>query len=265
MAFAPKKASTPATQPLKISDFFKPSVELEHPKGITLGVYGVAKAGKTHFALSAPGKKYIIDTESALALNIQNVSQEVRDETFVLDALKFVPGSHRTIDYDASIFNTFDITEQLIDQIIADEEHCTIIVDSVTDIWEWLSNWLYDVAGKKSDKDSTKLKMQTEWGKANGPYLEFMKMLKNAPCDVILTAKAVPAYDGAQQLDYNIPKWQNKTPYWVEVFGELRYNGLQRTFSFDGSRIGELTGVIESPTFPLVKDYITDKTGVKFE
>lgn len=247
---------------INIADIFKPACQLKPSKNIIFGLWGREKVGKTDWCLRIPGKKYIVDTENSVELLKEKFPIEEQNDMFVYEALHTKEGSLRDIDYDVSVFKLFDYVEALINHIKENDEDAVIIIDSITDIWEWLGFWLDKEAAHKSDG---KRMMQTEWGKANGPYLEFIKMLKNAPCDVIVTAKAFPVYnDKGGTLDYDAPKWQKNTPYWLLTNLEYTKRGRDRFLRIENCRLGDITGTFKNYSYKDIREHIIKESGIKF-
>lgn len=262
MAFGQPSATKPVKEEFDVRAIFKPAIELKPSNNFIFGVWGREKVGKTYWCLDVPGTKYIIDTENAVELNKEVFSDVQQSDMFIYNAMHTTEGSLRDIDYDKSIFGLFDHVESLIKHIKDSGEKATIIVDSITDIWDWMGIWLDKEAARKTDG---KQMMRTEWGKANGPYMEFLKMLKNAPCDVIVTAKAFPAYGkGGEVLDYDLPKWQKNTPYWILVNLEYTKKGRDRFLRIEGCRVGDVHGTFKNYSFSDIRDHIVKESGIKF-
>ena len=70
----------------------------------------------------------------------------------------------------------------------------TIVIDSGTDMWDWLSTWLELEGATKFNKSDNSMN-RTEWGKANKKYADFMYLLLRCNWNVIWTFRAHPVID----------------------------------------------------------------------
>ena len=106
---------------------FKPLSEAKQDRGIKILSYGNFSTGKTHFALSSEAPVYIIDTENgaspladkfpdAKVINICNIEGGDSDEK---DEVK-----------------NFENFQEAISFLINSDAK-TIIIDSISDIWDW--------------------------------------------------------------------------------------------------------------------------------
>lgn len=264
MAFVKKTAPTKTA--VDVKSFFKPVVDLPPVEGLKVGVFGRAKAGKTHFALTAPGEKYVIDTENAIRLNIQQFPQEVRDKVKVVEVVSHKEDNLREIDYETSLENIMGAVESVltnVEPVGEDGVRNTIIIDSCTDVWTWLGNWLQeqtDVVRSKSGK-----MVQMEWQRANKRYHELMLMMDNSKFNFVLTFKAVQLYssDGSPTGVWDA-KWQNGTHHYLNLIGELTYNGVDTMWKFQPHRFGRLSGTLKNPTWDSVSDYVRKNSNIEF-
>ena len=256
-----KKSNT--TQMYSIDDF-KPVTELESVKGFKLAIFGADKSGKTYFTLNV-GKRpvFIIDTEGNSKSISKQFSLEHRENINVLDV--DITDDEGKVDLINARFRV-EAAIKTVCEYAAEhpEERGLIIIDSISEYWEWCSYWLEhqkDLVRTQSGK-----MVQTEWGRVNKPHAIVLAELKATGWDIIVTGKAQPVYgSGGQRLDINDPKWQKGIPYWADLTGELIFDGTKTTFKVTSNRYGRYLGEVEEPTYDKVKTYISEKSGVKFD
>lgn len=255
-------SKNPAELMFSMEDF-KPGTELEAVKGFKLGVYGNGSGGKTYFTIAPDRVKYIIDTEGNTRTIIQHFPEEIRAKTHVIEIKN--KDDEGNIDMSLAC-DRFEAAVKTICKFASDNPDVNglIVIDSISEYWEWLSIWLTmqtDLARAGSGK-----MMQTEWGRANKRHAEVLALLKNTEWDVIVIGKAHPVFgDGGKMLDVNDPKWQKGIPFWADVCGELSYDGTDTKFMITKNRLGRFYGTVSDANYGSIKDYISEKSGVKFD
>lgn len=179
---------------------FKPLAEAEQKRGLKVGVYGDFATGKTHFGLTFPEPIYIIDTENGAPPLVNNFKgKDVR----VLDVGE--------IDGVVS----FEKIQNAVDYIISRGDAGTIIIDSVSDLWDYAQEYAKVKLFKLSVLD--RLKQQWDWGSINKLYLSVVKKLVNTNANIIFTARESEVYAGAgQPTNIMKPKWQKTTGFWLD-------------------------------------------------
>jgi hypothetical protein len=264
----PSEASTSAATRTgrSLDEIFKPAVNLENVPYLRMAVYGRAKIGKTHFALTAAqtGPVWIIDTEGAVNINIMSVPKELRSRIHVADILCFSDKKNRKVDLVASLDALRDAIDKLTDYIKDHpEELGTIVVDSATDMWDWMSIWLEE-EGATSFSAGGKM-LRTEWGKANKKYAELMYMLLGSGWNIILTFRAREAVNSkGESLGFDNARWQKNTDYWIDLICEFRKDSLDRTLRISGGRFGDSISPLTNPDWTNLLDHIEQQTGVTF-
>ncbi len=179
---------------------FKSLSEAESKRGLKIGLYGDFGTGKTHFALTAPEPIFIIDTEIGAA-----------------------PLAHIFKDKDIKILDvaeengskSYEKIVEAIDHITQQENVGTVIIDSVTDLWEFAQEHAKIEIFKI--KPEQRLAQQWDWGVINKLYLKLILKLLKLNCNLILTARESEVYGGAgKPMDIYKPKWQKNTGFWVD-------------------------------------------------
>ena len=203
---------------------FKTLAESKVERGIKILSYGNFSTGKTHFALSSEKPVYIIDTENgaspladkfpdAKVINISNMDSdniEEKDEV-----------------------NNFENYQTAISHLISlpDAEVGTIIVDSISDIWDWAQAYAKTKIFKIPVEQ--RFTQQWDWAVPTKLYLKQILKLINKNCNVILCARAAEEYAGAGQPTGKYKaQCQKKTPYWVDIvlYHETKYINRQIQF-----------------------------------
>ena len=119
----------------KYEDFWKSPEYIVKKSGIKVLVWGPPETGKTHFALTAPEPIHVIDTEFGtypLLCKEPFKNKDIR----VFEAAQLNVESAE-IDPVKSI----EAVEEAI-SFLKDINEGTVVIDSVTDIWQWLGAWL---------------------------------------------------------------------------------------------------------------------------
>lgn len=254
-----------------LAELFVCATDLPTLKGLKIGVWGRAKVGKTHFSMTnSKGKIFIIDTEGSAKTNVLAFPEEVKKRIFVFDVLKAseVKEDAGEIDYAGTLEILEDVVKKVA-QVSKDEGagNVTIVVDSATDIWDWLGIWLDEItpSAQHIGKDKDKVN-RLEWGKANKRYADIFRNLMRSGCNVIMTfiAKEAVGPDGSNQGFY-MPRWQKNTDRWVDVIVQIEKEGPKRVMRFRGGRLVDNVPDLENPTWDRMLAHIAKHSGVKFE
>lgn len=268
---APKSKTKPVSD-RTLGDLFTPATELKAAEGLKIAIWGRAKVGKSHFCLTPPGKIFIIDTESAIKTNIQSFPDEVRQRVHVADILQFsgLKDGSSEINYGEIL----DVLEDAITKILMavrtdGERNVTVVIDSASDLWDWLGIWLNELPGVSHiGKDQDKVN-RLEWGKANKRYAQAMLKLTMSGCNIICTYKAKDAVgsDGAD-LGFAKPRWQKNSKHLFDLVGVMEKVGDKRLLRFtgidNGGRYGDKIPDLENPTWDRLMEHLKNNCGVTF-
>ena len=227
-------------------------------KFLKIAVHGQQKSGKSRFSLTAPAPVYVISTEPGLR-PLQKLFPN--KEIYFTDV------------YEPDYTGIFEVeptkTLAKIDQSVREIRELvkkdpssvnTVVVDSVTDVWKWVQEWMkLDIL--KIDR-TARVKQQWDWGHASTKYQNIIMQLISLPCHVILTAQDKEEYAGAgAPTGMYEPRWQNQTPYWVDIviglvkykdpkLGTIRYNStIEDSRHMDDSQTPIAGKEIENLTF----------------
>lgn len=179
---------------------FKTLQEVEKKRGLKVGIYGNFATGKTHFALTAPEPIFVIDTEMGVSpLAYQFPDKDIK----ILDVA----------EKDGS--KSFRRFEKAVEHIEKQEKIGTVVIDSVSDLWDYAQEYAKVNIFKIKPQD--RLAQQWDWGIINKLYLSLILRLIKLDCNLILTAREQEIYAGAGQPTNMVkPKWQKNTGFWVD-------------------------------------------------
>lgn len=225
MAFGKKAA---VEKGMELDDVFTSSIELSRVPGCKLGVMAGAGVGKTHLACSSKKPIYFIDTENSARMIAKNFPEDEQRDIHILEVLKFIKtkGSKEKIDYGESleaVMGAINLLDEKIRSTPLGEEG-TIVIDSATDVWTWLTQWLYEQKDLKYTASG--FLMQTEYSKRNRRWADFLTTLRACNWHVVLTFKTVSLYDESGKKTEEVDGvWHKDTKYMWNNIGELKSNG----------------------------------------
>lgn len=215
------KVNVPQPISMKIpeqkQDLFESLETSSGKRGYNIGLYGISGTGKTHFGLTAPEPIIIFDTETGASLLAPN---------FKGKDIKVV-----------NLFNENSVKSwekyvQAVDAVIklAEEGKVkTIIVDSMTDVWEFCQDYAKETIWKI--KSTARLNQQWDWGTINKLYKQQLLKLINTKANVIFTSRASEDYMSAGHPSGTYsPRWQKDTSYQLDYVMEMKFNKQQQTF-----------------------------------
>lgn len=162
---------------------FKPSVELPAVRGVKLGVYANAKVGKTHFALTGQLPLFVIDTEGSAKMISKFFDTERQEQIYIDEIIQWVGKKKGKFDIVGSLKSLEESVDVITDVILLSEKGAdelteeersrmiidpgqvgTIVIDSGTDMWDWLSTWLELEGATRYNKSDGSMN-RTEWGR----------------------------------------------------------------------------------------------------
>jgi hypothetical protein len=191
-------------------------------KKLKIGIRGQQKSGKTRFCLTAAkshGPVYIIATEPGIKPLARLFPNE---EIYFVEVYEPDYAGMFEVEATKTLSNVDQAVRFIREMMVKDPKSVgTVVVDSVSDIWKWVQEWM-KVEILKIDK-TARVKQQWDWGHANNKYQNIIMQLISLPCHVILTAQEREEYAGAGQPTGNMEaRWQAQTPYWVDIVLQVR-------------------------------------------
>ena len=186
-------------------------------KKLKVGVHGMQKSGKTRCWMTSAkeyGPVYAIITEPG----VKPLARLFPDsEIYFMEV--YEPDYNGLFEVEATktLANIDNAVREIRKKCIEDPKAVgVVVVDSVTDVWKWVQEWMKSEI-LKIDK-TARVKQQWDWGHANNKYQNIIMQLISLPCHVILTGQDRDEYVGAGQTSGNTEaRWQSQTPYWVDV------------------------------------------------
>ena len=204
----PKKAEISKKEVKQLNQIFTPLSEVAARRKLKIGLYGETETGKSHFCLTCPEPIYFIDTEFGVAPLRKKFANK---KIYVLECFVENP---ETLKVDP--IRSLDMMDEAIDSL-KDVNEGTIAIDSGTDIWDWLEEYM-----KSRVSAQMRELQQFDWGIANKRYKEMMMRLLSRDTVFVITAQPKELYIGAQRSGIYAPSWQKKTPFWVDVILHLQ-------------------------------------------
>lgn len=179
-----------------------------------LAVFGGAGAGKTIIALSAPGKKYVIDTEGGS-----------------------LPYASLT-DFEVLPTQSFGEIKEVIDGLYDNppSEETSLIIDSGSIIWAGLQQAMLE---KKLEKEGMQAKYGTErvqfsmadWGILKKWNKDIFNTLMALKCHVVCTFRESEQRDETTFKGTGVfnPEWEKNSPYTFSFVGRVHDRSLTFT------------------------------------
>lgn len=253
----------------KAREYYKPAVELEIRDSVKFALFGAEKTGKTHFCITAKRPLWVIDTEGSWNWEIDQMKAQGKDvsDINVSQVLKWANKAEGKLDLIGSLDALVEAIDVVTSIIAIDGEdpnapRGTIVIDSMTDLWDWLGIWLEEMPGKM--KAGEKMS-RFEWGKANKKYIDVIYMLLHSNWNVVFTFRAKPIVDDkGGDTGNNVARWQKNTGYYVDSIIEMSFVAGEFQAQFHKGRLGKFMygQVLRNPDWPTVIKYIKEKAGI---
>lgn len=196
---------------LKPEEVFQKSTAVaQHKKGLKILIYGKEDTMKSGFALSFPPPIYSYDTEIGQpplfqyfvhcpVCKIDTPHVQMPDGKFgPCSICKDPNGVPKEINWcDATFLNPDGLQDASVAlqkfeasmTLLKDIKSGTIVIDTGTDIWDWIQEWLNEVGKKKEGH-----LLQFEWAKAKLKWRKLLLQLLAKPVHVVMTAQPQEIY-----------------------------------------------------------------------
>ncbi len=273
----PEEVVIQETKDPTVEDLFTPIEQAAARRGVKAFFWGEWKTGKTYSSLTFPGDVYVVDTEGGTAplkqhfkgrnINIMHCGKPFGEKPTYKSSGK-EEDKPFAVDPVLSLREVEKATLALANKDWSNGG--TIIVDSVSDIWEWIQSWLkYNAKYSTSAKSGKEFMMQTEWQHANAMYRVILDRLLKLPVHVVLTSRSAPIYQDGQITQATKAKAQANTQYWVDVIVKFARRPMpespgsttmvnKRVATIESSRYGD-------PANPSIEDFTYEKLKTAFE
>jgi len=261
-----------------LDTFFKKASEIKTTAKLKILVWGEQGLGKSFFALSFPEPVYVLCTEpqAVSPLLVHFPDKDIRIVELA-DEYTDAPVKKQTGKADDSVgANDPEVFLRKFEKgvnLLKDIQEGTIVLDSVTDLWDNFVAWIEYNADKYTQSGQM---MRTEWGKVNNKYKNLLNKLQSRPVHFVMTARSENVYaEGGRETTQKKMSGQKKTPYIPHVIMQIKKqpkpkveNGkvvsttvstvgvIEKARGFDESALGV---TIERPTFDKLKEAIGDK------
>jgi hypothetical protein len=182
------------------SDIFKNIDEVEEGEGLKCIVYGKPETGKTYFALSFPEPIYVISTE----FGVKKLRHHFPGKDIKLLECN-VPFAEKPTDRKGNVidtpFNTDPETSlkkvEAASFALEKIKGGTIVIDSASDIWSWLSLYLGNVGERSvSKKTGEEFIKGTEWAKINEAFRILVNRFNSLPCHLVICSRQKEDLEG---------------------------------------------------------------------
>ena len=190
---------------LKFEDFWKKPHEIVQKTGLKVLLWGEPETGKTHAALTFPPPVYVVDTEFGTAPLLHKFEGK---EIYVFEACQ--------LDARAEVdpLQSLEAVEKAITALQRLEKG-TVVIDSATDIWQWIVMWLEQTARRKTESGQP---YRFEYGEANRRYRKLIMRLMAQPVNVVLTAQVQSVFDiDGRETGARVPRVQRQTQHMVDL------------------------------------------------
>lgn len=206
-------------------------------------VYGASGIGKTYFALTAPGRIAVIDTEGGTA--------------FYPDRVGGRSGLHA---FDVLPTKTFAQVESAIAFLRANPgQYETLVIDPVTVLYETLQDAAQvrrqetNRRRGRGDTEDADLE-QLDWQRIKRSYKRLMTDLANLPIHVVVVARETPLMEERGDKRVKVgwkPDAEKSTAYYFDTVIRLVPSPKGRDAVIEKDRTGtlQLGGVMPAPTF----------------
>lgn len=194
MSEVKQKVAGFGTIKVKEDVFQKASVVAKHKTGLKVLIFGETETMKTGFALSAIKKckpMFLFDTELGAPPLFQHFEEDLEDiewcDATFLDPNSDLPDPHKAIQLlESSITAIKEFTDNVTkEKPIAG----VVVIDSLTDVWDWIQEWL-DQVGKKAKGQL----LQFNWPMARRRIKQLIFRLIAKPVHLICTAHPQDVY-----------------------------------------------------------------------
>jgi len=195
---------------------FKNIDDVEEGEGLKVLLYGKPESGKTYTALSFPEPIHVLSTE----FGVKKLRHHFPDKDIKLLECN-VPFAAKPTDRKGNVIDTPFNTdpETSLKRIEAASfalekiKGGTVIIDSASDIWSWLSLYLGNVDERSvSKKTGEEYIKGTEWAKINEAFRILVNRFNSLPCHLVITAREKEDLEGNK-----MPKASKDVEYFVDI------------------------------------------------
>lgn len=176
-----------------MKEIFKPIDDVQEGEGLKILIFGKAETGKTFFGLSCPGEINVISTE----FGVKKLRHHFPDKKINLVECN-IPFAEKPRDRKGQLVDTpFNVDPETSLRKIEDASFAleeiqggTILFDSGSDLWGWLTLWLGNVGERGySQKTGEEYIKGSEWAKITEAFRVLINRFNSLPCHLVVTAR----------------------------------------------------------------------------
>ena len=220
-------------------------------RGISVLLYGDTGSGKTYTAMTFPETIHVIDTENRAILTKEHQFKDKKiNITEVMEVQEFKIKDRDVFDEHKSIENITKKVIELANKAKKGElKGHTIILDSCTDLWTWIQQWMvielakrFTAKGqKKADVVMMRVNNQLDWKMANRRHydiVECLKALNKYGVNVIYTARErepPPDYISTSNRELSTKekiRSQKDLPFTADIRFQLQRKKMQNEYKY---------------------------------
>jgi hypothetical protein len=201
--------------------YFKGGSQVKALKGLRLAVWGGPGTGKSNLCFTMPKPIRAINTDFGMypLLEQKEFAQWLKPN-LLEDMIEIAEiGAMDEFTKEPDPLASLTAIEEALTSLVG-MELGTICLDSGSDVWQFISHWLEEVAHFRSAKTGDKY--QFEWGKANARYRLIMMRIVSKPINLVITGQSSIVYRDGNPTDDLKADWMKKTPYWADLELEMQ-------------------------------------------
>lgn len=217
------------------------NVKSKNERGFVTLLYGDTGTGKTYVSMTFPEPIFYVDTENRAINTKELLFRNKNVELFEPLELKqtITRNLDDMLDEVASLNNLTAYLSQKVSKIKSGEiTKGTIVIDSITDVWIWIQDWMYSKLSKvqtkqgiaRADEDMQSVASQLDWKIATHKHQEIVSVLRSLVKDgvnIVFTArqKSAPEYVTNQPTNKEKIRCQKEIPFVADItFNLVRKN-----------------------------------------
>jgi len=267
-----KSAEDIGTTPGKF-DFnavFKPSNEIESTI-LFMSIFGGPGDGKSHFCLSSKLPIVLLDTEVGTTALIKRLPEDVQKQIYRVNLLEYsgevtAESSNSGEKVTSNILDAiYNILCGFIETNPFGDQRGTFIIDSMSDVYVWLQNWLLNRPDLKRFEKNNEM-MPIEWARIERRWNDIILLLRKTGWNVVLSFKPRQKWVNGKPSEEQEAKWQSSALHNFDLHVEIKAvdKGVHE-MTIKKTRFGDETyyAKLTNASFKSLCDYLEKESGVK--
>ena len=195
----------------------------ENVKNLSVILWGQPETGKTYMSLTFPKPIWFFDLDNGVEANLKYL-----DEKDEIHRIHCVTMDEKVEDVMKDNYNAFAINpikslqkfDAAIAKLIESVHGGTVVVDTMSDVNEWLKLYLEAAIPKSTSAKGVEYRNQFDWKYVNQKWLWLWQKLKAIDANLVVIAKSKPVYqDGDLTGDFE-PDLRQGSAYQASVIIE---------------------------------------------